>query len=1157
MNFTGEQQSAINYREAKSASVSASAGSGKTAVLVEHIANLISDTENKVPADRLAAVTFTEKAADELKQRLKERVEELMRDKPDDAFLREQLVRLSSARISTISSFCLSLIRDNIRLLPDIDEGFKICDETKAKILSEKAVEKTFEIIYTSFPDSKKQEISKRLGGKNAVTFSVRKLFGFLSNIPDPDNWKREQDSVFGAPEKYFEKYVDEYVKYMRERLEEISDFCEGAVGLLPDSSKTSENFKNYFEFHRDRANSAKAAVLASDYISAYSEIKKEYGGTTPAARGKAFEGLGFKEKREEIKELYTGCKNDLALAANYIEDAANIKKALDLLWEIQEMYKEEYRKLKKAEGVLDFSDLEQNALKAVRLGGGKGMLDYIIVDEFQDSNDIQYEIFRSLSKDEKNLYFVGDVKQCIYAYRNANPEIFAGLKGDPAYEDLRLNANFRSGESVLNYVNSLFGNSDMPESFSGGSKWENMTAGRGIKADEGNKTEFVTVNVLKSAAKSGDDKQKNREERYVAARILQMIKDGFIVHDKNNKERKCGFGDFAVLLRTNGDCVRFRKVFEEYGIPCVSEGEKHFTDLIETEIALALVSAVLRPNNDTETAKALMSPVYGFTAEDMAKLKLSNKSGGSLYSGIAGLTQSEEKPLCEKAKRFEADMKLFRKTASGSVTYDLLRTIYEETMLPQIMRAGYSGREREENLKLLLHYAKSNPRPADFLTFMRHIGRNKLEMNQATVKEKEESSVKIMTIHKSKGLQFPVVFVSDINRKPNVTDTYKDFIFDVKKGAGVLVCDYEKGIRAQTAAHRVLEEDYTDKLRGESMRLFYVALTRAEEKLIITASNKVSEKREGKDISDKSEKSPPDENSYSFESKENYFAFVVNGLSAAGENIKAVRIKTDEDIMSDDLLFASPDSDNSAILPDFEKIKKNLSFKYPYEKATYTPAKFTATALGVNPDEGGGEDSVTTAFYMGMPLFMKEGRPLSGKELGDIYHCVMEHTDFSANSAEAELERLLKEGVISEQEKNAVRASEIQGFLDSGLCERARSSGKITREFKILTTVNGTGAENPENDDLSFIQGIADMFFEENDGIVLVDYKTNKNVTEEKLINEYKGQLSLYKKALEEMLGRKVKECFLYSFSLGKAIEVETEILSFPKIFSVGEMPF
>lgn len=1134
MNFTVEQQSAINYRKNKSACVSASAGSGKTAVLVEHIAGLISDTENKVPADRLAAVTFTEKAAAELKQRLEQRVKELLEADPLNAFLREQLVRLSSARISTISSFCLWLIRDNIRLLPDINEDFKICDETKAGILSDKAMNKAFEIIYTSFPDKKKSEIARRLGRKNEAAFYALKLYNFLSNIPDPDGWKREQDKVFGDSREYFEKYVKGFTESLPEKLDKIGELCFNGIEALPDRSKTSLNLKSYFEFYIGRAESVKEAVRSSDYLTAYLEAKKEYGERTPAVRGKAFEGLDLKERRDEIKELFAACKNDIAAAANYASDASDIKTALDLLWEIQELYAAEYGKLKIAEGVLDFADLEQNALKIVRQGGGKGLLDFIIVDEFQDSNDIQYEIFRGLSKDEANLYFVGDVKQCIYAYRNANPEIFAGLRKNPLYESLELNANFRSGESVLNYVNKLFGGSELPHSFSGGSEWENMTAGRGIKADDGNKTELVIINSLKSAVKQ-DEAQHNREEKYIARRILQMVNSGFAVHDKRGGERKCGYGDFAVLLRTNGDCARFRKVFEEYGIPCVSEGEKHFTNLIEIDIALAIISAALRPNNDAETAKALMSPVYGFSAEDMAKLKLSDPSGGSLYSNISKIVLSEDKELSEKAKRFEEDIKLFRKIASNSVTYDLIQKIYEVTLLPLIMRAGYSGKEREENLKLLLHYAKGNPRPADFLAFMGHISRNKLEMSQAVVKEKEESSVKIMTVHKSKGLQFPVVFVSNINKKPNVADTYGDFIFDAKKGAGVHVCDFEKGIRAQTAAHRVLEEDSADRLKGESMRLFYVALTRAEEKLIITALNKTPEKSGGLE-----ETNAPDEDEICLESKDSYFAFVINGLAAAGDSIEVTRIKTGEDVSPEEFSSAYEGKEKEA-LPDREKLRRNLSFKYPYEKATYTPAKYTATTLGVAPDEGGDENGLTSAFYMGMPLFMKEGKPISGKELGDIYHCVMERLDFSARSAEEELERICREGFITEQEKSAVKASEIQTFLDSALCRRARESGKITREFKVLTTVNITGEENPENEDLSFIQGIADMFFEEEDGIVLADYKTNRNVTEEKLANEYRGQLAVYKKALEEMLGERVKECVLYSFGLGKEVEVYT----------------
>lgn len=1143
MNFTNEQQTAVFYRKQKSACVSASAGSGKTAVLVEHIAALISDEKNQVPADKIAAVTFTEKAAAELKQRLSQRVELLLKSDPDNLFLREQLVRLSSARISTISSFCLSIIRDNIRLLPNIDEGFKICDETKAKILSEKAEKQVFDTIYTDFSENKKAELFKRLGAKSAVLDSVKGLYGFLSNIPEPDLWKKEQDRVFGNPNEYFKKYVKPFTDKLPDAIDELTDSCREGLRMLPAKEcKTKDNFTNYFDFCLKNALTADTALQKSDHYSVYISFSKSFEARLPSVPGKpSKEYAEIKEEltevRDRVKALYAECCGLSSPAANYVSDAAEILTSFHILWELTEMYGEEYGKLKKAENVLDFSDLEKNALLAVKQGGSKGIYRYIIVDEFQDSNDIQYEIFRGLSEDEKNLYFVGDVKQCIYAYRNANPKIFAGLIKNPDYESLELNSNFRSASQVLDAVNEIFGGekADLPYSFSEGSSWENMRAGRGIAGDDSNITEFVTINT---SADNKDPSDSSREEKYVASRILKMVKDGFLVHKGEKDERKCGFGDFAVLLRTNDKCVKFRKVLEEYGIPCVSEGEKHFTDLMETELALALVSTVLRPNNDADAAKTLMSPLYGFTAEEMAILKMSGTGGedgkteklpSSLYSNISKVISSKERfsdELIKKAKRFDADMKLFRKTASNSVTYDLLQKIYEVTDLPQIMRFGYNGQEREENLKLLLHYAKSSPVPADFLSLMKRISRGKLEMNQAVVKEQEKNSVKLMTIHKSKGLQFPIVFVSGTNRRPDVREVNSSFIFDVNMGVGAMVCDFEKGVKANTAAHRALEEDYKDRAAGEDTRLLYVALTRAEEKLIITAANKTSAKT-GED-----ENKPlwPD----------NYFAFMIKRLPYISGAVKSIRLTSDIDVTP---ISDLPSSVSAApfTLPDKQRLKKNLAYRYPYEKATVTPAKFTATALGVEAQGNETEEATTaTAFYTGTPLFMKEGRPISGKELGDIYHCVMEHLDFSADSAEKELERLVRESFITEKEKSAVKTREIQAFLESGLCRRAVRSGKITREFKLFTTENHTGAENPENEDLSFIQGIADMFFEEEDGVVLVDYKTNKNTSAEELKREYGGQLRIYKKALEEMLGAKVKECWVYGFALGAEIGIE-----------------
>lgn len=1113
MNITSEQKAAIYYRENKSAAVSASAGSGKTFVLVEHVAELISDQVNKTPADRLAAVTFTEKAAAELRQRLELRVSELLAREPDNLFLRDQLVRLSSARISTISSFCLSLIRENIRLLPGLDEGFGICDETTAKILSEKAMNKTLERIYKSFSEKGKEEIAKTLGDSSDIAASAESLYRFLSNMTDPKKWIREQYNIFSDPDLYYEKYTKE-IASDAEQLENAVDEYNNAIAQLEgNSKKTAQNYVRYFSFFRDNAAEAIRALADNNFTEALEILSRKYDCRTPPAGG---EFAFCKEIREENGQILEQAKEAIGFMASCENDAEYGRKALLRLRRIEGIYENNYRRLKKEQNLLDFSDLERNALAAVKAGGGANTFDYIIVDEFQDSNDIQYEIFSRLSDNEKNLYLVGDTKQCIYAFRNANPKIFARLCEAPNYTGLQLNRNFRSSDNVLNSVNDLFGKGDMPESFAEG-RWTDMQSGRGIEAREENKTEFVTVNMR--------SKNENKEEKYVAKRILDMVSNGFAVHNKDNTERPCGFGDFAVLVRNNGDCIRFRKVLEQYNIPCVSQGEKHFTDLTEIDIALSILETVLRPHNDTAAAKAMMSPVYGFTSEDMARLRLINPKE-HLYSNIDGLITGEDGILAHKAAKFDSDIKLFRKTASNNVTYQLLQQIYEITLLPQIMRAGYSGREREENLRLLLYYGKNTPRPADFLTLMNNISKSRLEMEQAVVKGREEGSVKIMTMHKSKGLQFPVVFVSDINRRPNKTDTYRDFMFDTEKGAGILVCDYENSVRAQTASHRALEKEYKAQLDGEAMRLLYVAMTRAEEKLIITASNKIGKETETAEEEMK--------NAVAYEG--NYFDLLLKNSDNIKDSVEIKRIFTDEVI---DPAPAEGEEKAAPQLPDIELIVKRIGTAYPYEKAVITPAKFTATALGVNP-EATGEDTTANAFYMGMPLFMKKDRPLSGKELGDIYHSVMEHLDFNAEEAEKELNRLEAERVLTKKEREAVKAAEIQGFLNSSLCKRARSADRLYKEFPIFTTVNAAEIDRPDNEDLSFIQGIADMFFEENGELVLADYKTNRNVTADKLIREYKGQLMIYKKAIEEMCGIKVKECYLFSFSLGREIKVE-----------------
>ena len=1155
MEFTVEQQKAVDHSKNISAAVSASAGSGKTAVLVEHISKLITDVNNKVDADKIAAVTFTEKAAAELKSRLEKRIGELLEEDPQNEYYREQAARLSYAQISTISSFCFSLVKDSMRLLP-LDDGVKVLDESEADILLKKAEKPMLKRIYTEFTVTEQNEIFRRLGGEKKVVQAVRDLNRFFSNLPDPVKWKNDQKTIFKDTKLFEKHYLVPCKEIISDHINEVIAKTDNVISKIRacklqntpfkkakgrDALTYEQNLSNlaikteeYFNNFKDILQSSLVAFNKDDhdeFVKAVNADRKRM----PAVK-EIDELSKFIYLKDELKAEIDSFKDVPEVMKNYDTDRSECLEIFNMLCRLEEIFAEEHSRLKREENKVDFSDLEKYALQAVKSGAGKGRYKYIIVDEFQDSNDIQYEIFKELSDDEKNLFIVGDEKQCIYAFRNANPRIFTDLcnKSDK-YINIKLKDNFRSSENVINTVNSLFSAPNKPKSFSE-NKWEDMICGTKTAACNENMSELVNI--------VGDDKNNDSELFYVAGRIQSMVKNGFTVHEEDGA-RPCRYGDFAVLARENKTAARLRKIMDDNGIPAVSVGEKDLTNLLEVEQVLAVLSAVIRPNDDLSTAKALMCPAYGFTAEDMARVRLcegvegvKDPKRGSLQFNLKKMNeQGGDDLLHKKISRFIADRDLLIKEAKVSNTSQLIRKLYSVTALDQIMSTGLKGKERMANLRILARYGKSYPRPADFLAAMKTIKKNNIKLARAQVKEQEERSVKLMTIHASKGLQFPVVFLIDTNESPNVKDKSDNYIFDAKAGAGLYVFDNEKFSRFQTVSHLLIEKIYTDKILGESLRLLYVGMTRAKEKLIVTAS--VTEKEVEKTAKKKDRETG--------EEKEETKVSVIRSEPAADSYYRFILDRLDEcpkmmdvyDVQSISCA-AEPENIPEAEQIDYDKIRDHISYKYPYEKLTKTPAKFTATALGVKPDEGGTtENTSAEAFYLGLPAFIKMDRPLTPKEIGDLYHKAMENMDFAASDAEAELRRLVDEGVLLEDERKQIKTEEIESFLSSDLCRRAGNAEEVCREFPVFTTVNKAETEDPSPDDLSFIQGIADMFFVEKREIVLVDYKTNRNTTEQKLTDEYKGQLEIYSKALYEMTGMAVKECWLYSFTLKRAIRV------------------
>ena len=1134
MPITDEQQRAYQYMGEKPAVISAAAGSGKTFVLAERVQYLLSKPEANIRADRLAVVTFTNKAAEELKTRLTERLE-YEAEQSGSAYLSEQVGRFSDARISTISSFCLQLLRENITQT-SWDSGFEMLDETDAALLSKKAVKSLMDGIFSD--EREKTEFLSRFRSESELEGIITDFYEFAASLADFDGWAKQQRESFTE-----EGYRRVYVKPLLKRAAEIFDKCSDEMSRLEDFTPDSSYGTALNQYLSDYADALKQMSITAELNpERIPDLKKKIPARIPSSKD-AYD----KTCSEEIKTQRDRIKKSCEKAFSFIEAAAVIEvepeecgEQFELLVRLYKRYKSIYSEMKLERNCADFSDVEQGLLELLRNSPQtaqkiRGQLDYIIVDEFQDSNDVQYEIFRLLSRDEKNLYFVGDVKQCIYGFRSANPYILAGLLDNPKWQPLLMNMNFRSSDDVIKSVNCAFGGLHS-QSFNGGLPWEDMTAGRGIAECEKNKTELVLVD----ADRSVDGKSPvEREAEYVAARISQMVREGFSVHDKA-KTRPARYGDFAILLRS--DSARgpvYRKALTELGIPCVNKGERNYTDLSEVQMVVNLLKTLVNPFDDNALAAVLMSPLYRFDGEDMAKLKLMGQ--GCLFAAANRLAGSgdddlppvgsyddeahdgeipDDRELASKAKAFISDYRLLRKASGDCTTEKLLRRLYTMTDLLSIMSVGYRGEERADNLRLLLHYGAKYESIQDFILFMESAKRNSLEMKTAAQNEEEERSVKIITIHGSKGLQYPVVFLADTNRRPNMRDMTSPVIYDSKAGVGLMVTDMSKPVRFTTACHITAADALAEKQRGEELRLLYVAMTRAIDKLIITASDKV-----------KNEPLEP----FAAAEPGSYFEFLLQRLEEKPDLCRFTRIAADEKPTA----FRARDGADRKITVDKEKIKENLAFSYPYKLQTKAPAKVTATQLGV--ERSVMEDETDeNAFYLSLPLFMKNGRKITGKEKGDIYHKVMENIDFADGNAKAQLDRMVLDGTLTADERGAVKTEDIEQFLQSDLCRRITFSAESEREFPIFTLVNPAEIDNPDDSDLSFLQGIADLYFVEDGEIVLVDYKTNSNVTADYLRQTYKGQLSVYKKALEEMTGLPVRECVLYSFSLGEEIEVE-----------------
>lgn len=1204
VQWTTDQEKAINHRIG-GAIVTAGAGSGKTAVLTTRIADMLCDKENYVDPSKLAVITFTKKAAAELKTRLNRMMRERLAGHPENAeFIRRQITLLHNARISTISAFCFSLVREYINL-STLASGFEIMEESRAAMTRYAVAEVAVEDFYKIAPEKELRLILDHFVGKNDkdLIVAVLSIYEYASNLPDPDSWY----ALCKDPDR------------LKDFLQEITTTCDRAEAILRSEFKTLADNLEQLKALPEKKQSTKANLKARACMDIITELCKELISYFNGDRDIPFSDVPIPDNtvisekipscaKSNVGEAYSA---NLTLIVSTLTELNGARTAHRRLYKSQPVinsllsvvkhFEELYQAEKQAMNVADYSDAERqlyNMLKnqpALKEDIG---LQLIVVDEFQDSNRLQYEIFRMLSEDKKNLYFVGDIKQSIYAFRGAQSEVFQEVTKDSDFTCLGLNHNFRSRDNVVNSINDIFC-PVMTETL-GGVNYKDtsrLIAGdpQNISDSEADITEVIVV----------CDTESDAEYNYVAHRIDEMIRSGYKIEG-----RPCRAEDFAIILRSDTNKASlYAEALSAYDIQSTTKKGGGFFSEPEIQIMTDYLKVIDDPYNDESLARLLMSRLVGFSADKMAAIRTCTV--GFDVAGIMAVCEEElkayakywqRKPLytCVKAAasgyktdgehypalsrlyeerpdlfgsmkdtecaEFEAELDRLRGVMAASSPAELIKCIYDTTSVADLLTIGENGEARRANLGGLLSLASeySSYHNDDILSdLLSHIDDmdkkgQKVEFSSG----KSTSGVQIMSIHASKGLEFPIVFVCDCAKSFNKDDASKDVI--MSPDYGISICDVDKALMAKipSPSYKKTGEIIIEKLRSEEMRLLYVAATRAKYKLIFTGRPSGNGRKKETEV-----KLPDKESSAALATKDNYLSWLLipyvkrleqipdsEIISDTDEIVGNIRYQavsfydcliddTQEDISADEGYDSLSDNEPEI---NAETIASRIISDYLYKASTEIAAKYTATGLAAMKRRDSDE---RCELYVSRPAFLRDAdnKKLTGKRKGDAYHKLMEHIPFDKVFSEQEAKEYIDTSTadfLSDAERECIKPSDIALFFANDVAHRMMKCGRIYREFpifhrlseNILSEINEDYKNIPDG---CYVQGIADMFFIENDGIVLIDYKTDSFSDEEKLTEDYSFQLKVYAEALEKAFSLPVKEMFIYSFKKGKMVKI------------------
>ncbi len=1151
--------------------VSAAAGSGKSAVLVERVIERLCDEENKCSADRLMIVTFTNAAASGLRHKINKALSEKIKENPNSKYLVKQQRLLSSAVIGTMDSFCGSLVRENY-FLCDIDPDFRILDNAQEKILKSNAIDTVLEKYYTEKEQSFIDLLELFGSDKNDYTLieNVDKCYEYAIAYPTPEKWIDSLISEYDSSVKITDSASGRAVmndlllrfnKYI-EVLETAKGFCVG-IDLL------EEKYIPIIEENLSLCMRLLSLCENGEWDLLRNELYdvSKYFKSMPSIREPEVKDLYEKSQaqsmRNSVKKALVGLYSQMPVSQEqYRRDCDSLRPALCCYASIVKEYYYELLRLKKEENAYSFSDISHTALQLlIDENGNKTPLAKelterfveILIDEYQDTNEAQDRLFTAISRDSNNLFIVGDVKQSIYRFRKAMPEIFIkrrdgygkyDRKKDNYPSKIFLDSNYRSRKDVIDTVNFVF--SRIMNKKTGDIEY-NEDEFLNFKADYDEKSVPCEIHFLKK----DENGEMISEEQHVANQIKQMVDSRFQIKE-DGVYRDIRYSDICILLRSVSKHGQgFVSALNKMGIPAFSDSNESFCDQYEIAVILSLLKTVDNPLDDLSLLTTLYSPMYGFTPDELAEIRLEGDDK-HLYSCLKKYASHNE-----KAKRFLEEISEFKQYSVIYPTSEMLLRIYEQTSFDDIVRTMLEGDKRADNLIHLAEFAQSFEEKgsfglAEFIRFVSRVTESGGDIPSDSSRGNTSNSVRIMTIHKSKGLEFPVVFIPKCNYNPRETETNKALVkLNSKTKLGVMRHDRDKLYRYNTLqyAGTKIQNKYDDV--SEKLRVLYVAMTRAREKMIFVIPDGNAKYRFNMSnvISSLLYNGAP--NAIDIIDRDVFsnwilsMAFISSGCEQlrreTGALIDSSFIKK-ADFLTFKSFLPEKQEENEPSVQDEEKqpdrafvneLESRINYVYPYKALTTVAAKRTASGFN--------EETVNDEFFANeKPAFMGK-QSFTPAQRGTLTHLFMEKCDFSLafKNVKEEIERLVSDGVFTPEQAKAVNEKALEKFFKSFLYERIRNSTDVYREQQFTVSLPASFFENElQTEEQVVVQGKIDCFFIENDKAVIVDYKTDRVTDGEELKDRYFTQMIIYKQAVEQFTDKKVNEVLLYSFSLDEAVK-------------------